>query len=437
MSWLMAILLGTSAIDLADSKMQPAIMKAVETTLAFSPQKFGVLGIVQATSSALACMVWARLAETRDRGPILGISCYIWGTAAVMSACAFSAQAFITASLINGVALASLGPISQSVVPDLYEDEQRGRAFALLNAVGEIGSMCCLMLVPAISQLKLWGWEGWRFCYLFVGLVSYLWAHFTFARFQDPVMRNSTSARPVTSVLRTILSCKTWSIICLQGIFGSIPYAALNFTLMWLQYLGFSSLLAGVITACSTIGACAGSLVAGWVGDWAAIQSPNHGRIWVAVLADALRPPLLLLLYGVCPAYDLPAATYATIIVCIGFLMPWPSIASNKPIFAEVVPPDMRASTVAAQTVLERSFGSLGGFVVGYVSEVKFGYDTYLGQKNLSELSVEQMQQNASALGNAMLITTCLPWVICTFLYSLLHFTYKHDRERARMSISY
>ena len=38
--------------------------------------------------------------------------------------------------------------------------------------------------------------------------------------------------------------------------------------------------------------------------------------------------------------------------------------------------------------------------------------------------------ENAHSLGRAVVWTMMIPWIICALIYSLLVFTYKHDRLR-------
>lgn len=39
--------------------------------------------------------------------------------------------------------------------------------------------------------------------------------------------------------------------------------------------------------------------------------------------------------------------------------------------------------------------------------------------------------RNASALGSSLLACMALPWTACLFFYTVLHFTYRHDRRAA------
>jgi len=226
---------------------------------------------------------------------------------------------------------------------------------------------------------------------------------------------------------QVVVRCKTWLLICLQGIFGSMPYSTFGFLTLWLQYIGFSDATSGMIVSMKPLGGMCGTLVGGMVGDWSAIWSPDHGRIIVAQVADALRVPVLLVLLLALPSANSGAAGYMVTLACLGFLMPFPSMACSRPVFTEVVRPDIRGSIIAYQTLVEASLGSIVALTAGRLATVVFSYKT--SRDDIASMPDEIRLSNAAALGRALLVTTTIPWTICTILYGLVHFTYKHDRN--------
>merc|ERR1719159_665480 len=103
------------------------------------------------------------------------------------------------------------------------------------------------------------------------------------------------------------------------------------------------------------------------------------------------------------PKFGLHIMPYAVCVFLIGFLMPWPGGTCGKVIFTEIVPENARASIVAAQTLVERCAGSLGGITVGYVAQSWYAYDLQAAKHTIADMSSEDRMNNANALGNAML----------------------------------
>ena len=56
----------------------------------------------------------------------------------------------------------------------------------------------------------------------------------------------------------------------------------MSFLTMWFQYVGFNDFQSSVLSSQLLVGGAFGGLLGGVLGDWAAVKSPDHGRIYVA-----------------------------------------------------------------------------------------------------------------------------------------------------------
>ena len=71
--------------------------------------------------------------------------------------------------------------------------------------------------------------------------------------------------------------------------------------------------------------------------------------------------------------------------------------------------------------------------VVAYLSQDVFGY---VGTtRSVSEMSTAERQANAAALSSALLYTMILPWLPCFVVYSMMHWTCRHDRDAYLASV--
>mmetsp|Transcript_47216 Transcript_47216/g.146077 ORF Transcript_47216/g.146077 Transcript_47216/m.146077 type:complete len:128 (-) Transcript_47216:91-474(-) len=83
---------------------------------------------------------------------------------------------------------------------------------------------------------------------------------------------------------------------------------------------------------------------------------------------------------------------------------------------------------MAWQTALEGSCAAvLGNAMVGLLAENIFGYD--LSNRDAESLS---NPENQAALGKALALTVCFPWVICLAFYTMLHWSYPRDLQHAQ-----
>ena len=118
---------------------------------------------------------------------------------------------------------------------------------------------------------------------------------------------------------------KVWSftVIVLQGSFGCIPWSAMAFGTMFLQYSGVSDLTAGCISSVMLLCSSFGVLIGGYVGDhmnrsgaqerlrrlsarspctpFAYRWSRFHGRPITAQIATGVAVPTAVIFYTVLP----------------------------------------------------------------------------------------------------------------------------------------
>ena len=258
-----------------------------------------------------------------------------------------------------------------------------------------------------------------------------------------------------------VMGNTTFWLIAGQGLFGAVPWSALAFATMWLQYVGFSDVQASSAFSCFMLGAGMGGPLGGAIGDWAASKSKDRGRVYVAqasvlgglpfvwlIFELAPRPPeqqaLLAAAGGTAAAVgaDGQAAQlsaplayhlgYAGLFFLFGLCCSWCAPATNRPILSEVVQPRLRATLLASLLAIEGSTAALfGAPLVGYLAESVFGYRTTTG-RTVASLPPAHRAENAAALGRAIVWIGGVCWVFCFCVYGLVHSVYARDRDAAK-----
>lgn len=272
-----------------------------------------------------------------------------------------------------------------------------------------------------------------------------------------------------------IVSSRTFFVIVLQGFFGAVPASAFAFLTFWLQLTGYSDFQSSVLHSVYNAGRFAGVLCGGWAGDWAAVQLPDHGRIFVAQFSNVLRIPAVTFLFYLLPADTSLWHWHAASLAIVGFLSPWVAVGANRPILSEVVSPEARGQIFSVQKCVEGLSAALfGAPMVGYLSEHVFGFvsvpvssvdaanlaydssdasdDDGTGVVDADDVSASipanavsvaglfggddaggsgslaQKAANAKAMGSSICAITVVCWGMCLLLYTVLHFTYPLER---------
>lgn len=230
--------------------------------------------------------------------------------------------------------------------------------------------------------------------------------------------------------VKMVLSVPTFVMIVVQGIVGTFPWNAIVFMTHYLQLIGMSGFSASFLMA-GFLGATAvGGLLGGVIGDAVGSRFPLHGRILTAQFSVAIKLPFVVLLLRGLPLNGAPStvATYGLVMFVMGILASWAAPACNNPIFAEIVPSTHRNLVYAFDRSFEGAIAACGAPIVGWLAQ-EFGY---VGSVHVTGNPLLDLP-NAHALSNALLVCLMIPWALCFCIYMGLHWTYKRDKENARV----
>jgi predicted MFS family arabinose efflux permease len=336
--------------------------------------------------------------------------------------------------VLNGAFLGLMIPIVQSIVAEESEVKHRGYNFGWIDLCNKgIGQVVATLAVTSVSNLILFGMEGWRVAFMAVGILSLILAAAIALLMEEkprPWTPENISILLEFKKFVAYFNIPTFSVICVQGMFGTIPVAAMSFATMYFQYRGLLDYQAAIVICMFHLGGGIGSLLGGVIGDTLNVYSRNHGRPWTAQISVLLGIPIVYAAFTVEPPPSMAMRSLASLVFMLGTLSQWCAAGCNKPIFLEIVSKDSQASAMAWNYCLEHTCGHLiGPMAVGFISERFFSYT--VTQEQVTSMPPAMRQHNADSLGNSIAISTALPWTICFFLYGLLHFTYRQDKKNA------
>lgn len=446
------VLINLAAImERADESLLPAVYKEVGQAFNASPSELGSLTFIRSLVQAMASPLAGLLAMRYHRPSVIGFGTLFWGlsTAAVAMSQTFFQCALARA--INGVGLAIVIPALQSFTADSHLEGTRGVAFGWLNLVGSVGGIGGTMMATIMAGGTYWGLPGWRVAFLLMALVSSLIGWLVHTLVTDPRsstgMARSPSGKQLISErleeekvvkslqsawrdswisVKAVMKVRTFQIIVLQGLVGSLPWTAMVFFTMWLQLVGFGHNGAASLMGIFAAGCAVGALFGGWMGDRAERMYPGSGRIYCAQFSSFIGIPFsYLLLIGLpqSPDYYL---SYVATMLAMGLTVSWCQACANNPMFADVVPEQNRTMVYAFDRAFEGSWGAIAAPMVGLLAENVFGYRA--DQAIPESGSVTE----ARALSRGLFSVMAVPFGLCCFCYTFLYGTYKRDREHAQ-----
>jgi len=439
------LLLAAAAIDGADMQLLPASFRALEADLGFTPLNLSWLAMAQTFFQASMAPIWGSLTDSGNISTkrLLGGAVGGWGFLTVLLGLSSSFQTMLIIRILIGVCLASLMPISQATVARHIAPAERGSKFGIVGAFWMLGQASSILVATAVSTdafflnggLVL----GWRIAFLTVGMGSMGLAIVIGLFYESPeeplVQRTEllSAGEVVADVFRRAkpyFQIPTFRIIVLQELFGTVPWCALGFLTMYLQYVGFQNKLAGLLVSIMMLGMIPGNIFGGFIGDFAASISKLHGRIVVSQISIITGVPAMVILFQVLPPDATHFMWFALVLGCFGFFNTWCMAGTKRPMLSEIVKPGDWASLLALDTAFEGCSGAMfGAPLVGFLAQNAFGYIPTSG--HLSAMPAGLRTANREALGKGLLIMTTIPWTICWLNWTILHYAYPKDLAAA------
>uniref|UniRef100_A0A7S1B1T5 Major facilitator superfamily (MFS) profile domain-containing protein n=1 Tax=Noctiluca scintillans TaxID=2966 RepID=A0A7S1B1T5_NOCSC len=439
----------------ADGAMLPAVFKALEERLqGATPVSLGAIITAEALTHSISVVGWGVVADRYDKINILMISIFCWGLLTLSTAFVPGVYTLGVVRTFAGFTGAAIGPVSQGVVGAVCPRKSRGRAFGFLVACAQFGRIFGLLLAGSTSHVDALG--GWRGAFVifavltlalswFLSLVkieiehglfseSRMWARLHAQREFGVIQTYEEVFTSIVTDMTFVLTTRSFWVLLLQGAFASSVITALQYQVMWLQYLGLDDLRASAATSATPMGCILGALLGGFFADYAASVMPKHGRILFGQVADVIKLSILTTLFVLYFPEDRMSTTsfFATCSLNFGFgffsIMVYASVV--KPLFTEIVPCRMIAQIIGLASAVDTGFAAfVGGPLVGGITQLCGYQETHL---RIDEMTREFREQNAQALGKALGIVTITSTVFTILSFSLLHFTVPQDVKNSQ-----
>ena len=188
-----------------------------------------------------------------NRAAVVAAGCFVWGATMVGFAFARTLGAGVAYWAVTGLGLCLVIPSVQSLTADLYPEADRGKAFGTLHLTSALGAALGGLYATNVAASSPFGWEGWRFAMLLLGVLAFAIGAASLLACADPRgVRRSLRLAPDPShkgaalggpggamrfaaELGAVLRVPTFLLIVLQGIVGNIPMASLSFQTLYLQ----------------------------------------------------------------------------------------------------------------------------------------------------------------------------------------------------------
>ncbi|GMH33151.1 hypothetical protein BSKO_00985 [Bryopsis sp. KO-2023] len=435
----------TKVFEAVDESILPAMYKYVARDFKATPKEIAAVTMYRGLTQCLTCPIGGVAGHVFDRIRVLFVGCLLWATMTFLFGLSkWAPHPLLIGSLIwaaNGFGLTLVVPNTEGITADYYPKNSRGAAFGLLYLTGGVGALIGSLYATNIAGVDFGGVEGWQVGMfilaaigLSIGVADILVAKDPRRLLPEKESQDSgkvsvakNACMDTMDAIKRVITIPSFIVLVLQGCVGNMPWSAFSaFVTLYLQLIGMSNLSTSILTALFHLGTSLGSFLSGYIGDEAAKRFPDHGRIFVCQFSVFSGIPLSVVIFSLLPKNGESSTFWLHLFFLFfeGLLISWAGPSCCRPIFAEVVPANMRSMVYSFDRFFESFFASGAGFFVGWAASAWFGYT---GEATTSgDPSIDLPR--AEALGKAIMVFSVVPWMICLISFVALHFTYPRDR---------
>lgn len=328
------------ALSGADAATVGAVAPQLESSLHISNTEIGLLSSAALLVGAVFTIPVGFLVDRTKRVPILSVSILLWSVASLMGALAGSYGSLLVSRLLLGAVTATAGPAIASLTGDYFPARERGRVYSYILG-GEIaGSAAGFIVSGSIAGLL-----GWRAAFFLLALPGFFLARELYRTVPEPLRGGQSRLAPgvasftqdegeaaigdavahddvaheavkrrgiepdparvlsddgrslgLVAATRYILEVPTNILMIISSALGYFFFAGLStFGLLFVRgHYHTSQAEAELVLALLVLGAMAGTLVSGWLGDLLVHRGNIESRIWIPAFSYLGAAVLLL-----------------------------------------------------------------------------------------------------------------------------------------------
>jgi MFS family permease len=339
-------------------------------TFKMSYTQWGLINSGALIIGTLFYPLWGWLSDKYNRGKLLAIASFIWGSTTWISALAPNFKTFLVTRSSTGIDDSSY-PGMYSLISDLYSPKVRGKVYGILQLTQPIGYLIgmvvALMLTEAVG--------GWKNIFIITGSLGIVLAVVIYFTVKDVPRGSSETELQGVEIhqhkfnwksLSQIFKKKSLWMVYAQGFAGVFPWNVITYYIF--GYLGtergYDETTTLMIMAPAILLMAAGYPVGGLLGD-KIFKKHKGGRLIASEIGVVLG------MVGLFLAMNTPNEQVLLfgILLCItAFFMPFasPNIISTM---YDVTLPEVRSSAQSVESLIETAGAWTAPILAGVLAD--------------------------------------------------------------------
>jgi len=399
---LTALLMLVSVVNVADKELLAPVADAVKSDLGMNDTQLGMVRSAVFLAALLGQLFWGPLSDRWVRKYIITIGTVVWSAITWMTAFVGSFPQLLIARASMSFAEGCFNPSSYALLTDTVPKRNHGMILGLMSLTYPVGTAAALIIASVI------GTSHWRQPFIIFGIIGLVLGVLVLFIVREPQRGANEEAveksqgeyagRFSFAEFRKLLSVPSLLLAfgldtCQASVNWSLAFWAPTYLTRY--HIATDPEEASLALLPAIIGFVVGALLGGWLNDRLRVRTPL-APVWISLIAMSGGLLVALLMFNIFVLGTVMAVAF--VLGLVTYLV-MPSVTMIQ---LNVVPPEMKATTISASNVVLNLVIAVLTFFIGVISDA-------------TELRL--------AFGGAIIIMYVMGIVVSL---SLLR-TYKHD----------
>ncbi len=384
----------------------PVISKALNLNVG----DLGTLSSISKWARMLFGTMWAIAGDKFGRKMLMVWMTGVWGIWTCAAGLAKNFTQLMILYAIGAIGTVAAEPIQNGLMVDMFDEDERGKAYGTLRTIGVVGSLVLTPLIGRLANVQ----DGWRIGMYIMGGVSLLSGILLQIFLKEPPRRvvagDPDAGKFKIADIKEIVKIPSFWLMAVMLLFvTSMVFFAFMVT-YFVKVRGWETAAAAILYTVFMAGFAVGGLTGGLIGDWFQAKFGDKGRVMFMQLYLASWAVATYLFTQV--DWGKGIAVYIVAFLC-GLIGSWGFSGAVLPMVGQMVEPQYAATT----------FALLFSFIQGAITAI------YL-------MLIKPLAAKLGSLDRVFLFMVCLPYAVNAVFWTLFYFTYPKDvaKRKARQA---